>query len=187
MPSCADLVLPVVLSAIATWLLSAVSWMVLPFHRKDYARLPDEDAAMDAVRQQGLAPGQYAMPFCDHGNMKDPAVQAKMARGPNGIVTILPPGPPRMGKALTLWFGFALLAGAVVSGVARHGLIAGAPGGEVFCVTFTAFLGIHVVSQLPPSIWMGRPWRATLTQMLDGLLYSLAGAGLFAWLWPSAV
>lgn len=185
MLSFGSLWLPVVLSAVAAWLISAISWMVLPFHRGDYGKVPDEDAAMDALRKQGLAAGQYSVPHCgDHAKMREPAFQEKLAKGPVATLTVLPPGPPSMGKALGLWLGYLLVVGVVTAYVARHVLPAGASGLEVMRLTTTVLFGIHVLSQVPPSIWMGRPWRASLTQMFDGVLYSLAGGAIFTWLWP---
>ena len=176
--------LPVVLSAVASWILSAISWMVLPLHKADHRAFPDENAALDALRRQGLSAGIYSAPHCDHSNMKDPVIQEKMAKGPIVMLTVLPSGKPSMGKALGLWIGFLLFAGFVTAYIARHALPAGAPPVDVMRITTTVLFGIHVVSQVPPSIWMGRPWKASLTQMIDGAAYSLAGGAIFCWLWP---
>jgi hypothetical protein len=36
--------LPILLSAIAVWVASAINWMVMPHHESDYRKFPDEDA-----------------------------------------------------------------------------------------------------------------------------------------------
>ena len=34
------------------------------------------------------------------------------------------------------------------------------------------------------AIWMGKPWAATLKDLLDALIYALATAAAFLWSWP---
>jgi hypothetical protein len=180
--------LPVLLSTLATFLLSSICWMVLPHHRKDYKKLPDEEGVSAALRKQLPEPGQYLLPHCSHGSpeWKDPAFLEKLKQGPVGVLMLRPPGPPAMGKSLAQWFVYAFFTSFLVGYIARHALHAGDPCLDVFRLTGTIFMGIFVLAHVPESIWMGRPWRATITQMIDGLLYSLAGAALFAWLWPAA-
>jgi hypothetical protein len=31
---------------------------------------------------------------------------------------------------------------------------------------------------------MGRPWSATIKELIDGLIYGMMTAGAFGWLWP---
>ena len=38
----------------------------------------------------------------------------------------------------------------------------------------------------PDSWWKGVSWSSTLKYVFDGVLYGLATAGTFAWLWPAA-
>ena len=52
--------LPILLSAVAVWVASAIIWMVMPYHKSDFRKLPDEDAALRALTPQGLVPGQYS-------------------------------------------------------------------------------------------------------------------------------
>jgi len=181
--------LPVVLSTVATFIISSICWMVLPLHKKDYKTLPDEEGVAEALRKPLPEPGQYMLPNCSHGSKdwKDPAFIERLKRGPVGVITLMPSGPPKMGKSLGQWFAHAFLVSFLVGYIARHALPAGAACGDVFQLTGAVFMGIYVISRIPDSIWMGRPWHSTIAHMVDGLLYSLAGAGLFAWLWPSSV
>jgi hypothetical protein len=34
------------------------------------------------------------------------------------------------------------------------------------------------------SIWYKRSWTTALKSSIDGLVYALATAGIFGWLWP---
>ena len=77
MVSLMSLWLPILLSAVAVFLASFLVHMVLGYHKTDYARVPDEDRAMDALRSHNLAPGDYLMPYATSGaDMKDPAFVA---------------------------------------------------------------------------------------------------------------
>lgn len=177
--------LPILLSALAVFLLSSLIHMLLPWHRGDFAGLPQEDRARDALR--GVPTGGYIVPW--HGGspegMKDPAWQAKRSEGPVAFVTVLEPGPPSMGKQLGLWFLYTVLVGIFAAYVAGRALGPAAPYGEVFrFVGTTAFAG-YSLAIMQQSIWWGQKWSMTLKTMIDGLLYALVTAGFFGWLWPA--
>ena len=63
MVSLSALWLPVLLSTAVLFVAASVIWMVLPFHKKDWAALPDEEGFMEAMRQAGLPPGTFTFPF----------------------------------------------------------------------------------------------------------------------------
>ena len=52
--------LPILLSAVVVWIVSAVVWMALPHHKRDFIALADEDGFMDHLRKSGIQPGNYA-------------------------------------------------------------------------------------------------------------------------------
>src|SRR5205807_6196324 len=87
--------LPILLSAIIVFVASSIMHMLLPYHRSDYQRLPDEDKLLVALRSAGLKRGLYIFPFCTHKEMKSPAVVEKYKQGPVGMMTVLPGGPTR--------------------------------------------------------------------------------------------
>jgi len=100
-----DLWLPVLVSAVLVFIVSAVFHMVLPIHRGDYGKLPGEPKLLAAMRTEGVRPGTYMFP-CP-ASMKDmgsPEMIAKYKEGPVGFVTVIPSGPPAMGKNLAMWF-----------------------------------------------------------------------------------
>jgi len=57
MVSLANLWLPVLLSAVIVFFASSIIHMVLPYHRSDYKKLPDEDNVRAALRAAGLGRG----------------------------------------------------------------------------------------------------------------------------------
>ena len=61
--------LPIVLSAVLVFVLSAIIHMVLKYHNSDYKRLPNEDAVRAAIRAGKPEPGQYVFPYA--GGMKE--------------------------------------------------------------------------------------------------------------------
>src|SRR6266567_7142522 len=92
--------LPIVLSAVIVFVASSIMHMLLPYHRGDYQKLPDEDKVLAAMRAAGLKRGLYIFPFTTHKDMKSPAVVEKYNQGPVGMMTIAPNGPPVMPKFL---------------------------------------------------------------------------------------
>lgn len=47
---------PILLSAAAVWVASAVVWMALPHHKNDMSPLPDEKGFVDALRAMAIPP-----------------------------------------------------------------------------------------------------------------------------------
>jgi len=179
--------LPVVVSAVAVWLLSSVLHMVLKYHRADYRPLPDEEAVGAALRKDSPPPGVYTIPYCaDMSAMKDPAFQEKYRRGPVALITMMKNGPPAMGKYLVLWFLFCLLVSFTAGYVARHTLTPASAGLLVMQITGTvAFVG-YGYGALIDWIWAAQPASNALRSLVDALLYALATGAVFWWLWPAA-
>lgn len=177
--------LPILLAAIFVFAASAVIHMVLGYHRSDFAKVPDEDDLMAALRRFSLAPGDYMIP-CAHSPqaMRDPAFREKLKRGPVLIATVLPSGGVSMRKSLVLWFLFCLVVGSLAAYVAGRALPAGADYLAVFRFAGTTAFIAYCVALWHETIWFGRRWQTTLKHTLDGLIYGLLTGGVFGWLWP---
>jgi hypothetical protein len=176
--------LPILLSAVIVFVVSALLHMVLAYHRTDFGKVPNEDAVMDALRP--IPPGDYIMPHAsDPSAMKDPAYLDKVKRGPMAVVTIMRGDlQSAFKKSLAQWFVYSLIVSvfaAYLTGRARG------PGAEYLDVFrfagTTAFLG-YALAMAQQSIWYGRRWSTTVKSMVDGLIYALLTAGVFGWLWP---
>jgi hypothetical protein len=185
MVSLGSLWLPILLSAVLVFIVSAVIHMVLKYHNKDYTRLPNEDAVRAAIRSGNPAPAQYVIPYCpEMKDMEKPEVQQKFTEGPVAVINLMLPGVPRMGKYLVQWFIFSLVVSLIVAYVAGSATPPGARYLHVFRVVgATAFLA-YAAGQVPAAIWMGKPWKVTWKEVFDGLVYGLVTAGTFGWLWP---
>lgn len=179
--------LPVVVSAVAVWLVSAILHMVLKYHRADHRQLPDEEAIAAAMRQAGPGPGVYMTPYCaDTSAMKDPAFLKRYEEGPVAIITVMRSGAPAMGKYLLQWFLFCLLVSFVASYVARHTLAPGADPLEVMRITGAVAFAGYGLGYVQDSIWKAIPWSNSLRGILDAVIYAVLTGLVFRLLWPAA-
>ncbi|MEX2583191.1 MAG: hypothetical protein WD766_07945 [Gemmatimonadota bacterium] len=179
--------LPIIISAVLVFVVSSIIHMVLTYHQTDYARVAAEEQLMDDLRRAALPPGDYAVPHAaTPKEMAEPAFVEKTRRGPVAFITVVPNGPPAMGKSLTLWFLYALLTSLVAGYVAARALGPGATYLDVFRFAGTTAFAAYVMGLWQQSIWYGRKWSTTLKSSFDGLVYALLTAGVFGWLWPGA-
>jgi len=177
--------LPVVLSAVIVFVVSAIIHMVLPYHRNDLRKAPKEDELMDALRRLDIPPGDYLVPHSGSmEGMKKPEFIEKMKKGPIALLTVAPGAAPSMGPNLALWFLYSLLVSVFAGYITGRALGPGASYLAVFrFVGTTAFMG-YSFALLQSSIWYKRSWVTTLKSVFDGFLYGLFTAGTFGWLWP---
>ncbi len=176
--------IPILLSAVIVFVASSIMHMVLPYHRKDYKQLPDEDKVLAALRAAGLNRGMYMFPFCSHKDMKSPAIAEKQKQGPVGTLTVFPTGPVNMPKFLAMWFVYCVVVGIFTAYLTGRTLASGTMYLAVFRVAGTAAFMAYGVGQLVNGIWGGQPWGITIKHFIDGLIYGLLTAGTFGWLWP---
>lgn len=180
--------LPILLSAVIVFFASFIMHMVLGYHKSDYRKLPDEERVTDALRTAGVTRGPaYFFPHFALEEMKSAPVIEKLKRGPVGLLTVLPSGPPAMGKNMTLWFLYSVVISIFAAYLSGRLLPPGTAFLQVFRVVGTvAFLG-YSAAHAQESIWGGRSWVVTLKHLFDGLVYALLTAATFAWLWPKAI
>jgi len=184
MVSLTSLWLPILLSAVIVFIVSSIIHMVLPYHKTDYKKLPDEDKITGVLRAQNLERGLYHFPHCTHENMKTPEVAEKFKQGPVGFVTIMPSGAPNMGSFLGKWFGYCLLVGIFVAYLTGHTVAPGTHYLAVFRVAGTTAFMAFGVGILPNGIWKGATASNVMKEFIDGIIYACLVAGTFGWLWP---
>ena len=176
--------LPILLSAIIVFVASSIIHMLLPYHRSDYRRLPDEDTVTAAIRAVNATPGNYHFPHCDHRQMRSPEMQEKFKRGPVGFLTLYPNGAPNMGKFLGLWFAYCIIVGIFTAYITGRTLAPGTDYLHVFQIAgAVAFMG-YGLGAFVNSIWKGQTWSTTIKEIIDGLIYCGLTAGCFGWRWP---
>lgn len=186
MVSVMSLWLPILLSAVIVFVVSSIIHMVLGYHRSDFGKVPAEDEVMDALRKFNISPGDYVIPCAGSPKeMGTPEFIEKTTKGPVAFMTVMPSGPPSMGKSLVQWFVYCIVVGIFAAYIAGRALEPGAHYLAVFRFAgCTAFVG-YALGLWQNSIWYKLSWSVTIKSTFDGLVYGLLTAGTFGWLWPS--
>lgn len=176
-----SLCLPILASAVGVWILSALVWMVFPWHKSDFSKTGDEEAVRASLR--GLAPGFYTVPHVKSPNdLKDPEVEKKFRDGPLAYITVVPNGVPQMGGKMVASFLYNVFVGILAAYMVTRTASAEAGYLEVFRIAGTTSFIAYGVAYIQDSIWFGRPVSITVKSMFDGLLYGLVTGGFFGWL-----
>ncbi len=176
--------LPILLSAVFSFIASSLVHMLFKWHNSEYKKLTNEDEVRAAIRKENTGPGQYVIPYCmDMKDMGSAEMQQKYVDGPIGFLTLRPNGPVQMGPSLTSWFIFNIVVAIFAAYIASVTLPAGTHYLMVFRVVGSACFMAYGLGSIPEGIWMGRPWSAVSKYLLDALIYSLLTAGTFGWLW----
>ena len=173
--------LPILVSAAVVWLASAVVWMVMPWHKKDFSPVANEDGARAGLK--GLAPGCYMLPFCtDPKALEDPDMRRKFEEGPQAFITIAPNGVPTMGGKLVKSFLMNVLVGVLCAYVLTRTQTVPGDYLHVFRIAGTVAFISNSIAYMQESIWFQRPWSLTMKNFLDALIYGLLTGGVFGWL-----
>lgn len=181
----AALWLPIIISTVVVFILSALINMLTPWHAADFRKLPNEDAVADALRPYAIPPGDYMLPRASGmADMKSPEFIARMNRGPRMMLSVLPNGPSSLGRSLVLWFIFVLVVTLIGAHMASGVLPVGAVRAHVFHTIGLYAFAAYAFALWPLSIWYGRGWGITLRATVDGLIYAIATGLIFMWLWP---
>lgn len=177
--------LPILLSAVLVFIASSIIHMALPWHKNDYPKMPNEEKVMDALRPFAIPPGDYMFPRpASMQDMKSAEFLERRSKGPVALMTVFPGGPISMGGTFVQWFLYSIVVGAFAAYVAGRALPPGAAYRPVFCLAgVTAFIG-YSLALWQMSIWYRRGWGITIKSTVDGLIYALLTAAVFAWLWP---
>ena len=185
MVSVMSLWMPIVVSAVIVFVVSSIIHMATPWHKGDFRKIPNEDAALDALRPLNIPPGDYMAPRpASMQDMGSAEFKAKRDKGPILIMTILPNGPVNMGANLAGWFLFSVVVSFFTAYVAGVALPKGTDYLKVFQIVGTvAFMG-YSLGTIPTSIWYNKSWGTTFRGVIDGLIYGCMTAGAFGWLWP---
>ncbi|MGH7163206.1 MAG: hypothetical protein ACREID_06965 [Planctomycetota bacterium] len=157
---------------VALFLWGMAAWMALPHHHDDFGALKNDEEVARALAQGGALPGMYLVPSYKSyaQGHKDPAFLERWKRGPNGYLVLFRPGPCMNPRAML--YGFLLDLAIAFGGT----LVLSMTGDRLHALVdkwlFFAGLGflVHATPLFAHSIWMGTPWRHTLTLTLDGIV-----------------
>ena len=173
--------MPILVSAIVAFMAGSVIWMLMPWHKTEWAKTPDEEAVRGALK--GTAPGMYTIPNCqDQAQYKEPDMQQKLIDGPQAFITVVPSGLPSMGPKLAMMFGYNLLVAVVCAYFVSRTLAPGADYLAVFRIAGAVAFVAYGMAYVQESVWFGRSWSSTAKTFLDALIYGLLTGGVFGWL-----
>ena len=173
--------LPILVSAVIVFVVSAVVWMVMPWHKTDFKKTNDEEVVRAAL--SGQEPGYYLLPYVmDQKEFKNPDVQQKYKDGPLGYITIVPSGLPQMGPKLVMSFIYYLIVGVICAYFVSRTSAPDASYLATFRIAGTTAFVAYGIAYFQESIWFGRPWSVTAKNLFDAFIYGLLTGGTFGWL-----
>lgn len=185
METLAHLWLPILASAAAVWVASAVIWMALPHHSKDWKGLPDEPAFNAALKSLNLQPGVYGFPHPkDRAECNSPEFRKRWQEGPSGMLNVWP-GCTSMATNMISTFLVYLVVSTLIAYLGSVAIPSGASFAKVFQVLGTAGVLAYCFAFIPNGIWFKAGARSIAMNFLDGIAYGLVTGAVFAWLWPT--
>jgi hypothetical protein len=99
--------------------------------------------------------------------MKSAPAIGKMKRGPVGLLTVLPSGPPAMGKNLAQWFLYCVVISIFAACLSGRTLAAGTAFLQVFRVVGIAALLGYGAAHAQESTWNGRSCVVTFKHFFE--------------------
>ena len=173
--------LPILVSAVICFVVSALIWTLLKYHNSDYKKTSDEEAVRAALK--GSEPGFYIVPFClDPAEAKDPEVKNKFDEGPLAYITVAANGMPNMGPKMVTMFIYFVAVGVLAAYFMTFSVTGDADYLHKFRVAGTVAFIANSMALVPESIWFERPWSMTVKNFVDAAIYSLLTGGVFGWL-----
>ena len=147
-----SLALPILLSGVALFFASFLSWMVLQLHKQDWVKLAQEDKFMEAVRGCDISPGSYTFPGCNSPEeMKSEEFTKKIEAGPRGVMTVF--DKVSMGRNLGQTFVYFLVASFCLAYLTKLAVPPGADFMKVFRFVSTAGFLTFFAAIVPHAIW----------------------------------
>lgn len=178
----ASLLIPVLLSAVALFFASFLSWMVFQLHRSDWIKIDQEDEFLDVLRGLNLPRGSYMFPGCKTPEeMKSESYQQKWEQGPRGIITLF--DKVNMGRNLGLTFLYFLVISFALACLASLVLSPGAEFAVVFRFFALAALLTFLSAIVQHAIWFHN--RIT-GHIIESILYAVIVGLIFGFFWPTA-
>lgn len=177
--------LPILLSGAAVWVVSAIVWMAMPHHKKDWSPMPDEAAFYRAFDELKFPPGNYGFPdMRDRSRCKDPEVQKRWKAGEMGLLSVW--GKVSMGRNMMVTFLVYLVISFFVAYIGSVAVKPGASFGQAFQVLGTAGVLGYAFGHIPGAVWFAAYPRAIIMCVIDGIAYGLITGAIFAAMWPGA-
>ncbi|MCC6425806.1 MAG: hypothetical protein IT435_03190 [Phycisphaerales bacterium] len=176
--------LPILVSAVAVWIASAIVWMAMPHHKKDYIELPDEKGFTAFLKSQNIPAGVYGFPDCKTPEKRNsPEMKEAWQHGPMGMLYVWKT-PMSMGGKMFATFLVFLCASAGIGYLASIAITGSPEGMHVFRIVATAGTLTYCFSFIPNMIWFGAYRRTIVANIVDGIAYGVITGLVFMWMWP---
>ncbi|MFH1300454.1 MAG: hypothetical protein ABIK07_05285 [Planctomycetota bacterium] len=177
-----SLIVPIVLSAVALFFASFLSWMVLQLHRADWKKLEKQNEFLKVMTDLEVPPGSYMFPGCDSPEeMKSDEYQQKWQNGPCGIMTVF--HKVSMGKNLVLTFVYFLVVSFALAYLSTLAIVPGAEFMVVFRFVATASLLTFLSAIVQHAIWFH---NRIIGHIIESIIYAVIVALIFGLMWPAA-
>ena len=171
----------VLLASVLVFFASAIVWMVMPWHKSDFSKVPDEDAARDALK--GIQPGHYMIPHStDPKDLEDETKKQKFIDGPVAYFNVQEAGIPQMGPKLLKIFLFYVFVSGLCAYVLNYFGKDDMSYLETFQLTGVVAWAAYGLGHVQDSVWFAKPWSITVKNILDAFIYALLTGGAFGWL-----
>jgi len=175
--------LPILISTVALFVASFLSWMVFRLHEKDWIKAAGEDKLIDTIREMDLPEGNYMFPGTESSSeMSSPEYQEKYKAGPRGLLQVLPKA--NMGMNLGLTILYFLFCNATFAYLASFAL--NRPGIDpitVFRFVSTVALLTFCASMIQHAIWFK---NRVVGHVIESVTYALVAGAIFAACWPTS-
>jgi hypothetical protein len=172
--------LPIVLSAVALFFASFLSWMVFKLHKADWRKVPNEDDLLDALRKANVPVGSYMLPGTNHpSEMNTPEFQKKFEQGPRAVMTVMP--KVSMGTNLGLTMALFLVVSFTLAYLASIAFKPGTAFIDIFRFTYTAALLAFLTAILSHSTWFR---NRIVGHVIESVAYAAIPAAILAAMWP---
>lgn len=179
--------LPILVSSVIVFVASTLFWMVIKHHAGDYRQIPNEERVLEVLGAGDPSPGLYSFPYVRDWKSITPELKKQIEEGPGGFLIVRRPGPLSMTPQLVQYFIYLVGVSLMVAYVSGRALPASADYLAVFRIAGTTAILGYAAALFTRSIWFYQPWRVTLKEVFDGVVYGLLTAGVFGWLWPRGV
>lgn len=175
--------MPILITTIVLFVASFLAWVVMPHHKPDVRRWPDEERLMQFIRESGAGPGEYLFPLIDQKDMNEDWAKQRYGQGPWGMVHVWP-AQPNTPRNMLVTVSYFLVVTVLVAYVGVAALAPGASFGEVFRLIGTTAILAYCAGGILHEIWFTRPLRAKIMNFVDGLAYGAITGLVFALMWP---
>lgn len=174
--------LPILLTTVMLFFSGFICWMVLPNHKPDWKKLPNETEFLHKMAEWDIPKGNYAYPYAmDKESMEGENAKKAIEQGTFGTIQAWG-GQPSMGNNLLCQVGFLFVTNFCLAYLATLGVAPGADFMTVFRFVATAAFLTFTAAVVPGAIW----FKNRITgHIIDGVIQAAIAGAVFAWLWPS--